>query len=640
MDLDPSTEVPLTTRTTAIDTSSILPSQIVVRDLTYSVDVRDPGFRKSSPLSRPPLVEKTILKQINVVFQPGRLTAILGASGAGKTSLLYAIAGTLSHGHVSGNIMVNGEDVAGPDLKKLSGFVFQDDLLFPTMTVRESLTQSATLRLPEPIPRAEKDRRVDETIKELRLDPAADTVVGSHSVKGISGGERKRLCIGMELITNPAVLFLDEPTSGLDSFTAFSVVELLKHLSSTGRTIVTTIHQPSSEIFQLFDDVLVLAQGSVLYHGPMSHVVPYFSKHGFECPQYSNPADFLFMSVLNPKLDPSPVPGLVAAFKADSLYEEVARAIDKPARGGISKDVLKQQAGFGTQFSFLYMRAFRNATRNKLMLRARAGQVIFLNVLIGLIYLNIPGRDRAGLLFFLSVANLLTAMLNVLAIFALERTVFEREHGAGYYGLPSYFLSKISVELPYQIILPFIGTTISYWMAGFQRTGEHYIVAVLYCILMSLCGFALGILFGSIFPSIEIALAIVPMVFMPLLLFTGLLVNNSTIPPYLDWLKWLAPTKYGFEGLFQNEFSTLLLPVVGDPSATYPGNVAVAQFGLDRDGLSRWSLFVILASFVVALLGLAYLGLLRLVVASDGARAQVRSATRKVEEVEAGSSKA
>jgi ABC-type multidrug transport system ATPase subunit len=191
--------------------------EIVFRDLNYSVFLTEKS-KEGSPFSRKKIVkEKPILKQISGLFRPGRLTAVMGASGAGKTSLLTLIAGEVNKGAVSGEVLLNGERVIGKAIKKISGFVFQDDLILPTMTVREAIAMSATLRLPSSISPEEKMKKVDDLIKTLNLTKCQHTVIGNAQIKGISGGERKRTAMAMELITDPGVLFLDEPTSGLDT---------------------------------------------------------------------------------------------------------------------------------------------------------------------------------------------------------------------------------------------------------------------------------------------------------------------------------------------------------------------------------------------------------------------------------------
>ena len=223
-----------------------------------------------------PSCRKPILKGLTGRFRPGKLTAIMGASGAGKTTLLKAIAGEAAEGVLTGDVRINGAPVDTDTVRRQSGFVFQDDLIMSTMTVREAILFSARLRLPRSCALQEKERRVDEVIRLLHLEPCADALIGSALSKGgISGGEKKRVAIGMELITNPSILFLDEPTTGLDTYTAYSVVSTLHNLAVSGRTVVATIHQPSSDIFHLFNDLMVLAQGHLVYQGPAANVVSF-----------------------------------------------------------------------------------------------------------------------------------------------------------------------------------------------------------------------------------------------------------------------------------------------------------------------------------------------------------------------------
>ena len=168
------------------------------------------------------------------------------------------------------------------------------------MTVSEALYMSALLKLPETISKEEKVNIVNEMISILHLEKCKDTIVGDSIIKGISGGERKRLSVGMEMIMNPSIIFLDEPTSGLDTYTAYSLIKSLKNITSTGRTVVATIHQPSSDILRLFDDLIILNHGKIIYQGEVNNLVNYFDNLGYKCPEYSNPSDYLFMTILNP----------------------------------------------------------------------------------------------------------------------------------------------------------------------------------------------------------------------------------------------------------------------------------------------------------------------------------------------------
>ncbi|KAJ3100751.1 hypothetical protein HDU97_001978, partial [Phlyctochytrium planicorne] len=243
---------------------------------------------------------KKVLGGVSGVARAGRVFAIMGPSGAGKSTFLDIIAGKAKSGNVHGRVTVDGQDLPPAAFRSLVGYVDQEDLLMPTLTVRETLMFSATLRLPESIPRKEKQERVDAVIKTLGLSHVADSKVGSGSGadrgggRGISGGERRRVSIGVELVTSPSILMLDEPTSGLDSFNAFSVVRNLADLARVeGKTVIFTIHQPRSDLFHLFDDVLVLTAGHTLYCGGGAEVNGFLRERGCPCPEGYNVADHL-----------------------------------------------------------------------------------------------------------------------------------------------------------------------------------------------------------------------------------------------------------------------------------------------------------------------------------------------------------
>ncbi|KFO92416.1 ATP-binding cassette sub-family G member 2, partial [Buceros rhinoceros silvestris] len=240
--------------------------------------------------------DKEVLRDVNGIMRPG-LNAILGPTGSGKSSLLDVLAARKDPHGLSGDILINGAPQPA-NFKCTSGYVVQDDVVMGTLTVRENLKFSAALRLPKSVKEWEKNERVDRIIKELGLSKVADTKVGTQFTRGVSGGERKRTNIGMELIMDPAILFLDEPTTGLDASTANAVLLLLKRMAKQGRTIIFSIHQPRYSIFRLFDNLTLMAEGRVLYHGPAQQAMGYFQSIGYECEPYNNPADF-FLDIIN-----------------------------------------------------------------------------------------------------------------------------------------------------------------------------------------------------------------------------------------------------------------------------------------------------------------------------------------------------
>ncbi|KAG2543365.1 hypothetical protein PVAP13_9NG742000 [Panicum virgatum] len=235
---------------------------------------------------------REILGGISGSVSPGEVLALMGPSGSGKTTLLSILGGRAGGGAVEGCVSYNDEPYS-KSLKRRIGFVTQDDVLFTHLTVKETLTYAALLRLPRTMTRQQKKERAMDIIYELGLERCQDTMIGGSFVRGVSGGERKRVCIGNEILINPSLLFLDEPTSGLDSTTALRIVQLLHDIAEDGKTVITTIHQPSSRLFHKFDKLILLGKGSLLYFGKASEAMPYFQSIGCTPLIAMNPAEFL-----------------------------------------------------------------------------------------------------------------------------------------------------------------------------------------------------------------------------------------------------------------------------------------------------------------------------------------------------------
>ena len=236
--------------------------------------------------------EKTILNGVTGMACPGEILAVLGPSGSGKSTLLNALAGRIQGQCYTGSVLANGRKL-GKSMLRRTGFVTQDDILYPHLTVRETLIFCSLLRLPNSLTKQEKISLADSVIAELGLAKCENTIIGNSFIRGVSGGERKRVSIAHEMLINPSLLILDEPTSGLDSTSAYRLVSTLVSLAQKGKTIVTSMHQPSSRVYQMFHSVLVLSEGSALYFGKGSQAMSYFDTIGFTPSFPMNPADFL-----------------------------------------------------------------------------------------------------------------------------------------------------------------------------------------------------------------------------------------------------------------------------------------------------------------------------------------------------------
>ena len=556
------------------------PIDLVFQNLSYTVTdkVQSKLLKKD--------IKKCILNNLTGYFSHGRLTGIMGPSGAGKTSLMEIISGQSKSGNVTGNLFLNGNPTDINVIKKRAGFVFQDDVILKTMTVKEALYMSALLRLPENISKKEKLDKVEYMISILHLENCKDTIIGDSIIKGISGGERKRLSVGMEMIMNPSIIFLDEPTSGLDTDTAYSLIKNLKDLTSVGRTVVSTIHQPSSDILRLFDDLIILNHGKIVYQGEVNNLVNYFSNIGYKCPEYTNPSDYLFMNILNPIIVDNNINdsknNIQNNNKDNNIEEKNKYILDCYSNSGMKNNIIdkcnlinsnkiilsekseKYIPSFCLQLNFLLKRNLKNIIRDKAILRTRIGQAFGLGIIVGLSFLNIPKRDakaqiqdRNGSLFISSMSQVLLPIIGTLSLFSIERPVIMREISSGYYGTFAYYLSKMIIEIPLQIIITFITCTIIYWLCLFQNIFKKYITFIGIIELGSLCGVSMGTAIASAAKNINVALQFGPFIVIPFILFSGLLINSDSIPIYFTWIQYISPIRYMYQEVYKNEFKGL-----------------------------------------------------------------------------------
>ena len=619
-------------------------TQIVVKDLTYIVT------RSLKRGSKKVTEDKVILDHVNVVFKPGRLSVIIGPSGSGKTSLLSLIAGVAQNidaaTKVKGKILFNGTEMAPQEVRKLIGFVFQDDVLLPTMTVQESIYMSVVLRMPQ-MNAVERLKIVNRMLDVSQLKHVANTKIGDSLKKGISGGERKRTAISMELVSNPSVLLLDEPTSGLDSYTAFRNVALLKRLAHMhGRTVVATLHQPSSELFFMIDDLYVMLDGKIAYAGPASTVVEYFDRLGYKFSQWANPADTVMMGVLNRYqedefyedtitdtsgtfgdsqrvnkmtlvtyenvADASNLPGVYhdsILFKEDQLSY-----ITQPVDTGVHRGMFRYKATFLTSFRYLLTRDLKNARRNPMIIRTKLFQTLFLASFIALIFQNaadapIPAvyQNLSGVIYFLIINAFFASFNNTLTVFGHEKAIFFREYSQGYYGLTPYYIAKISVELPLTLSFPILTSLITYWVVGLRPGLIHWIVFTVSLMMVSLAGFSFAMLVACIFNDVNVALALSIMIILPMMIMAGLFINVDTTPVYLSWLQWISPLKYAYTASLIDQFK-------GKGSGY---DVFLANSGVEN-GLGIVMNWVIVVVISVVCLMLAYLALFRHVLPKGG----------------------
>ncbi|RLN52054.1 hypothetical protein BBJ29_009624, partial [Phytophthora kernoviae] len=290
-------------------------------DLSYTV--------KGKKTPELPWGTKTILDRVNGRCAPGELTAIMGPSGSGKTTLVDLLADRISSGDVSGAIEVNGAERVSKSFRAVTSYVAQEDTLLGSFTVVETMRMAAKLSLPNCVSSREIEGRVENVMDAMGLGVCRDTLVGDIFRKGLSGGQKRRLSIAIELLSNPSILILDEPTSGLDSSAAHNVMKFIVKLCAEGKTVVCTIHQPSSLVYDMFSNVIVLSAGQTVYCGPRVKMIPHFSSTGYDCPTYMNPAEF-FISLVNTDFDDhAEVPKLIYAYTKSDVFKHLQTSIVK-----------------------------------------------------------------------------------------------------------------------------------------------------------------------------------------------------------------------------------------------------------------------------------------------------------------------
>lgn len=379
---------------------------IVFKDIRYSV--WDSKGRKW----------KEILKGVSGEIKSGQCLAIMGASGAGKTTLLNIISGRItknSKNKLSGEVLFNGKKRAPLSVAHISGYVQQQDILNELLTVQETLDFGARLKLTESYDKRQK--RIAHMIKEFKLEGTENTYIGGPMLKGVSGGERKRVNICLEMISDPPILFLDEPTSGLDSYTSEVVINKLNDLArEQNKTIVYVIHQPSSDIFRKMDKLTLLLAGKLVYQGRAGiTAVEYFTSIGFECDQNTNPADY-FMYILQSKVE-----GLEKYLTSKyEKHEEMGQLTSKKS-DKINFNESKFP-GIFTQFLCLLGRSVKLTMRNPATTVIRFVQVFILAFLYVSIYFQLDDDtnsisaifNRNGALFFMGAANFIPALMSQL----------------------------------------------------------------------------------------------------------------------------------------------------------------------------------------------------------------------------------
>ncbi|XP_044734552.1 protein scarlet [Chrysoperla carnea] len=510
---------------------------------------------------------KRIVNNVTGAVKYGTLVALMGPSGAGKSTFMNALAHRTSAGMiVDGDILINGRPI-GDYMKNLSGFVYQHDIFTGSLTVSEHLCLMAHLKFSRNATADERNQRISYLLKHLGLTHRMHTRIGVNGdEKVLSGGEKKRLALATELLTNPSLLFCDEPTTGLDSYSAQKIIQMLNTLASQGKTIICTIHQPSSQIFAMFDQLILLTEGRIAFMGHSEQALDFFEKQGYECPKNYNPSDFFIKIIAttpgSEEASKTSIRKICDQYAVSEAAKEVEFVVQYEFHMGISSDQssftrkLKKNGPFWwSKLYWITYRCILQVLRDPSVQRLRMIQKVVIALMVGFCYVGSTTLTQAGIqavqgaLFMLVAENTFTPMYTVLELFPRELPLFIREYKSGLYSASIYYIANVIAMLPGLILEPVLFISIFLPLTGLRPSFYAILMTAIITILTMNVSAACGTFFSAAFESVPMAMAfLVPFDYV-LMITSGVFIQLSTIPPYLQWAKYLSWIMYSNEAL-------------------------------------------------------------------------------------------
>ncbi|KAF9341801.1 hypothetical protein BGZ91_002056 [Linnemannia elongata] len=506
--------------------------------------------------------KKQLLNGIAGLVKPGTMTALMGSSGAGKTTLLDVLAQRKNIGTITGQIEVDGEPLRR-DFQRTTGYCEQLDVHVPECTVRESLQFSARLRQPAHVSEAEKDAYVEEIINILEMQDIADALIGTtESGLGISVEERKRLTIGVELVAKPKLLFLDEPTSGLDAQASYNIMRFMRKLTDQGQAILCTIHQPSSQLFAFFDDLLLLAKGGhTVFFGELGHdsvdLINYFQKNGAPtCASDANPAEYI-LDVVNARHSNLDWPSIWnKSPEKEQLLKDI-KATRRPA-GSVATPSANEDLEYATntmtQLKYVFHRMAVSYWRLPQYNFGRIFLMVIFALLNGFSFYKLGSStvDLQSRVFVVFQIMVLAALMcnMVEPRFHTERQWFYRHQASKFYSWRPFVISIVVIELPYILLSSAIFFCVFYWTVGFVQDSISTLYTFLMVFFFTVFATTLGQAIAAWTPSTQVAALLNPFVFSTLNLFCGVMIPKESMPQFWSsWMYWLDPYHYVVEGL-------------------------------------------------------------------------------------------
>ncbi|KAK9946083.1 hypothetical protein M0R45_011563 [Rubus argutus] len=546
------------------------PLWITFDEIKYSVDMPQEMKTQGVTEDRLPL-----LKGVTGAFRPGVLTALMGISGAGKTTLMDVLAGRKTGGYIEGDITISGYPKKQETFARISGYCEQTDIHSPHVTVYESLVYSAWLRLPPEVDSTTRKMFVEEVMELVELTSIRGALVGLPGVNGLSTEQRKRLTIAVELVANPSIIFMDEPTSGLDARAAAIVMRTVRNTVDTGRTVVCTIHQPSIDIFDAFDELFLLKRGGEeIYVGPLgrhsTHLIKYFEgidgvpkiKDGY------NPATWM-LEVTSAAQEVVLGVNFTNIYRSSELYtrnKDLIKDLSTPPQG--TKDLYfstKYSQSFYNQCMACLWKQHLSYWRNPPYSAVRLLFTTFIALMFGTIFWDLGSKRTNQQDLFNAMGSMYAAVLfigvqnasSVQPVVAIERTVFYRERAAGMYSALPYAFGQVVIELPYIFIQTLIYGVIVYAMIGFDWTVTKFLWYLFFMYFTFLYFTFYGMMTVAVTPNHNIAAIVASAFYAIWNLFSGFIVPRTRMPIWWRWYYWICPVSYTLYGLVASQFGDI-----------------------------------------------------------------------------------
>ncbi|CAH2079072.1 unnamed protein product [Thlaspi arvense] len=567
-----------------------------------------------------------LLSGVTGAFKPGVLTALMGVSGAGKTTLLDVLSGRKTRGDIEGQIQVGGYLKVQETFARVSGYCEQFDIHSPNLTVEESLKYSAWLRLPSNINSETKRAIVKEVLETIELEEIKVSIVGLPGVSGLTTEQRKRLTIAVELVSNPSIIFMDEPTTGLDARAAAIVMRAVKNIAETGRTVVCTIHQPGIDIFEAFDELILMKNGGkIIYYGPLgqhsSTVIEYFmSIPGVpKMKENSNPATWLLDITSKSSEDKLGV-DLAQTYNESALFKENKLVIEEMSSASLGSEGLISSSRYAQtgweQFKACLWKQHLSYWRNPSYNLTRIIFMSLTSVLCGIVFWQKAKEINNQQDLFNIFGSMFTVVLfsginncsTVLFCVATERNVFYRERFARMYTSWAYSLAQVLVEIPYSLFQSIVCVTIVYPMVGFHWS-FYKVFWSFYSVFCSLLIFNyFGMLLVVVTPNIHVAFTLRSSFYSIVNLFAGYVMPKPNIPKWWIWMYYLSPTSWVLNGLLTSQYGDMEKEIIAFGEKKKVSAFLEDYFGYKYDSLALVALVLIAFPILLASLFAFFIG--------------------------------